>query len=63
MDQNKNFVPAGIRDAAIYNESEPDVRVRRFLTPQRILWKNAGVSGENCLLKPRGKQTHFNVPE
>ena len=63
MDQNKNFVPAGIRDAAIYNTSEPDVRVRRFLTPQRILWKNAGVSGENCLLKPREKQTHFNVPE
>ena len=63
MDQNKNFVPAGIRNTAIYKESEPDVRVRRFLTPQRILWKNEGVTGEACLLKPHEKQTHFNVPE
>lgn len=56
-------IPAGIRERHILDQSEPDPRVRRFLTPVRVVWKSGDVSGETCLLKPTGKQIHFNVPE
>ncbi|MBR6935458.1 MAG: alpha-L-rhamnosidase [Clostridia bacterium] len=62
MNQQPNFIPAGIRTPEILKKSEQDVRVRRFLTPQRILWKTDGVTGEDCLLTPAEKQIHFNVP-
>lgn len=57
-----NFIPAGIRTPEILDKTERDVRVRRFLTPKRILWKTAGVSGEETLLVPKEKQIHFNTP-
>ena len=63
MENSKNFIPAGIRAPEILDGSEPDVRVRRFLTPKRILWKTEGVDGEDCLLTPKEKQIHFNVPK
>ena len=33
-----NKVPYGIRDEAIFRDTEADKRVRRFMTPKRILW-------------------------
>ena len=62
MNQQPNFIPTGIRPQEIIAKSEKDVRVRRFLTPQRIIWKTEGVTGEDCLLTPAEKQIHFNVP-
>lgn len=60
-------VPYGIRDEAIFKDTEADKRVRRFMTPQRVVWKTSGekalVTGEEALLKPHVKQIHFNVPE
>ena len=62
MSKIDNTIPAGIRAPEFMDNSELDPRVRRFITPARILWKTEGVSGEDCLLKPAPKQTHFNVP-
>ena len=60
-------IPYGIRKEDIYNNTEADDRVRRFMTPRRVVWKTntdkASVSGEEALLKPSVKQIHFNVPE
>ena len=62
-----NKVPYGIRDEAIFRDTEADKRVRRFMTPKRILWmtqtEKAEVTGAEALLKPHVKQIHFNVPE
>ncbi len=62
-----NDIPYGIRREEIYKDTEPDNRVRRFMTPRRVVWKTDGdrarVSGEDALLKPHIKQIHFNVPE
>lgn len=67
MERNEAHIPFGIRGKKIYDQSEPDVRVRRFLTPQRIVWKSEGpqcsVTGESCLLVPHEKQIHFNIKD
>ncbi len=61
MNQNPNFVPAGIRAPETLCRTEPDPRVRRFMLPKRILWKTPGVTGEECLLEPHPEQIHFNI--
>lgn len=62
-----NKVPYGIRSELIFKDTEADPRVRRFMTPKRVVWKTetdkAVVTGEDTLLKPHVKQIHFNVPE
>ncbi len=70
MSENKecfNKVPYGIRNEIMFRDTEADKRVRRFMTPKRVVWKTeaekAEVSGEEALLKPHVKQIHFNVQE
>ena len=62
-----NKVPYGIRNEIMFRDTEADKRVRRFMTPKRVVWKTeaekAEVTGEEALLKPHVKQIHFNVPE
>lgn len=67
INDQMNKVPYGIRNESILQNTEMDGRVRRFMTPQRVVWKSDPkktlVSGEEALLSPTVKQIHFNVPE
>lgn len=56
-------VPFGIRKEDILQHTEMDPRVRRFMTPRRILWQSEGVTGAENMLVPAEKQVHFNVPQ
>ncbi|MBP3391928.1 MAG: alpha-L-rhamnosidase [Clostridia bacterium] len=58
-----NNVPFGIRKEDILQHTEMDTRVRRFMTPRRILWQSEGVTGAENMLVPAEKQVHFNVPQ
>ncbi len=58
-----NQIPYGIRKQDILQGTEMDPRVRRFMTPRRVVWKSQGVTGEENMLVPTEKQTHFNVPQ
>ena len=58
-----NNVPFGIRKEDILQHTEMDPRVRRFMTPRRILWQSEGVTGAENMLVPTDKQVHFNVPK
>lgn len=59
-----NNVPYGIRREDIFNNTEEDKRVRRFMAPTRVVWKTdsdtATVTGEDALTRPCFKQIHFN---
>ncbi len=51
-------LPAGIASERLNPQSTPDQRVRRFLTPKRIVWKSAeGVTDEAKILDPVLLQT------
>ncbi len=56
-------IPFGIRKEDILQHTEMDPRVRRFMTPRRILWQSEGVTGAENMLVPAEKQVHFNVPQ
>lgn len=58
-----NNIPFGIRKEDILQHTEMDPRVRRFMTPRRILWQSEGVTGGENMLVPVEKQVHFNVPQ
>ncbi len=62
MSQN-NTVPYGIRREDIYSKTREDDRVRRFMTPQRILWTSQGeqcpVRGAEYLLEDRDPQINL----
>lgn len=57
-----NNVPFGIRKEDILQHTEMDPRVRRFMTPRRVVWQSEGVTGAEHMLVPVEKQVHFNVP-
>ena len=56
-----NKVPYGIRNEIMFRDTEADKRVRRFMTPKRVVWKTeaekAEVTGEEALLTPTTCQT------
>lgn len=60
----EQFLPFGIRDNKIIEKSKEDVRVRRFMGVQKILWKTEGkkcsVTGEEVLLEDRDPQINLN---
>ncbi len=63
--QQEQFIPFGIRDTEILSKTKEDVRVRRFMAVQRVLWKSTGdkcnVSGEEVLLEDRETQINLNA--
>ena len=56
-------IPFGIRQEDILQNTEMDPRVRRFMTPRRIVLQSEGVTGAENMLVPVEKQVHFNVPQ
>lgn len=62
-----DFVPYGIRKKEIFEKTEEDKRVRRFMGVQRILWKSEGekcrVTGEEVLLEDREPQINLGQTE
>lgn len=56
-------IPFGIRKEDILQHTEMDPRVRRFMTPRRVVWQSEGVTGAEYMLVPTDKQVHFNVPQ
>lgn len=60
----EQFLPYGIRDNKILDKSKEDVRVRRFMGVQKVLWKTEGdkcsVTGEEILLEDRDPQINLN---
>lgn len=56
-------IPFGIRQEDILQHTEMDPRVRRFMTPKRVVWQSEGVTGAENMLVPTEKQVHFNVPQ
>jgi len=63
---NQAFVPYGIRSDKIFNDSEPDNRARRFLDPQRLVWKSEGeknsIEGIDNLFEHRPTQITLDTP-
>lgn len=60
---SQEFLPYGLRKKEILDKSREDVRVRRFLTPQRIVWTSQGdqcsVTGTEYLLEDREPQINL----
>lgn len=60
---SQEFLPYGLRKKEILDKSREDVRVRRFLTPQRIVWTSQGaqcsVTGTEYLLEDRELQINL----
>lgn len=58
-----HFLPYGLQKKEIMEKSRPDDRVRRFLTPQRIVWASQGdkcsVTNAECLLQDREPQINL----
>ena len=63
----QTFLPYGLRKKEILDKSREDVRVRRFLTPQRIVWTSDGegcrVTGTDILLEDREPQINLNATD
>ena len=63
----QTFLPYGLQKKEIWEKSREDVRVRRFLTPQRIVWTSEGnhcrVSGTEVLLEDREPQINLNATD
>jgi hypothetical protein len=62
-----DFVPYGIRKKEIFEKTEEDKRVRRFMGVQKVLWKSEGdkclVTGEKVLLEDRDPQINLGQTE
>lgn len=64
---SQEFLPYGLRKKEILEKSREDRRVRRFLTPQKVVWTSHGdkcsITGTEYLLLDREPQINLNAEE